>query len=186
MPLSLADFDYELPPELIAQFPLPERTASRLLVVDGARREDRRFADLPGLLHPGDLLVFNDTRVLRARLHGVKDSGGRVEVLIERPVGRHEALAQIRASQAPWPGSRLRLEGRWKWRWWPRREPSSCCAFPPGRPGRSARTARQAAAAALHPARRRNTDEARYQTVYAAGRGSVAAPTAGLHFDQPC
>jgi S-adenosylmethionine:tRNA ribosyltransferase-isomerase len=107
MPLSLADFDYELPPELIAQFPLPERTASRLLVVDGARREDRRFADLPGLLHPGDLLVFNDTRVLRARLHGLKDSGGRVEVLIERPVGSHEALAQIRASNAPWPGSRL-------------------------------------------------------------------------------
>ncbi len=111
MPLSLADFDYDLPPELIAQFPLPERTASRLLVVDGVRREDRRFADLPELLRAGDLLVFNDTRVLHARLHGVKDSGGRIEVLIERPVGRHEALAQIRASHAPWPGSRLLLEG---------------------------------------------------------------------------
>ena len=112
MPLSLADFDYDLPPELIAQFPLPERTASRLLVADAGRLEDRRFADLPALLRKGDLLVFNDTRVLHARLHGVKDSGGRVEVLIERPVGRHEALAQIRASHAPWPGSRLLLEGR--------------------------------------------------------------------------
>ena len=186
MPLSLADFDYALPPELIAQFPLPERTASRLLVVDGARREDRRFADLPGLLHPGDLLVFNDTRVLRARLHGLKDSGGRVEVLIERPVGRHEALAQIRASHAPWPGSRLRLEGALEVDVVARDGAFFLLRFPAAddlvdlleRHGKLP----------LPPYIQRPaeaTDEARYQTVYAQARGSVAAPTAGLHFDQP-
>ena len=186
MPLSLADFDYELPPELIAQFPLPERTASRLLVVDGARREDRRFADLPGLLHPGDLLVFNDTRVLRARLHGLKDSGGRVEVLIERPVGRHEALAQIRASHAPWPGSRLRLEGALEVDVVARDGAFFLLRFPAAddlvdlleRHGKLP----------LPPYIQRPaeaSDEARYQTVYAQVRGSVAAPTAGLHFDQP-
>ena len=186
MPLSLADFDYELPPELIAQFPLPERTASRLLVVDGARREDRRFADLPGLLHPGDLLVFNDTRVLRARLHGLKDSGGRVEVLIERPVGRHEALAQIRASHAPWPGSRLRLEGALEVDVVARDGAFFLLRFPAAddlvdlleRHGKLP----------LPPYIQRPaeaSDEARYQTVYAQARGSVAAPTAGLHFDQP-
>ncbi len=185
MPLSLADFDYELPPELIAQFPLPERTASRLLVVDGARREDRRFADLPGLLHPGDLLVFNDTRVLRARLHGLKDSGGRVEVLIERPVGRHEALAQIRASHAPWPGSRLRLEGALEVDVVARDGAFFLLRFPAAddlvdlleRHGKLP----------LPPYIQRPaeaSDEARYQTVYAQARGSVAAPTAGLHFDQ--
>ena len=186
MPLSLADFDYELPPELIAQFPLPERTASRLLVVDGARREDRRFADLPGLLHPGDLLVFNDTRVLRARLHSLKDSGGRVEVLIERPVGRHEALAQIRASHAPWPGSRLRLEGALEVDVVARDGAFFLLRFPAAddlvdlleRHGKLP----------LPPYIQRPaeaSDEARYQTVYAQARGSVAAPTAGLHFDQP-
>ena len=186
MPLSLADFDYELPPELIAQFPLPERTASRLLVVDGARREDRRFADLPGLLHPGDLLVFNDTRVLRARLHGLKDSGGRVEVLIERPVGRHEALAQIRASHAPWPGSRLRLEGALEVDVVARDGAFFLLRFPAAddlvdlleRHGKLP----------LPPYIQRPaeaSDEARDQTVYAQARGSVAAPTAGLHFDQP-
>ena len=186
MPLSLADFDYALPPELIAQFPLPERTASRLLVVDGARREDRRFADLPGLLHPGDLLVFNDTRVLRARLHGLKDSGGRVEVLIERPVGRHEALAQIRASHAPWPGSRLRLEGALEVDVVARDGAFFLLRFPAAddlvdlleRHGKLP----------LPPYIQRPaeaSDEARYQTVYAQARGSVAAPTAGLHFDQP-
>ena len=110
MPFSLAEFDYDLPPELIAQSPLAERTASRLLVVGNAHLEDRRFSDLPGLLRAGDLLVFNDTRVLHARLRGVRDSGGRVEVLIERPIGRHEALAQVRASHAPKPGSRLVLD----------------------------------------------------------------------------
>ncbi len=184
MPLSLADFDYDLPPELIAQFPLPERTASRLLVMDGSRLEDRRFADLPDLLRAGDLLVFNDTRVLHARLHGVKDSGGRIEVLIERPVGRHEALAQIRASHAPWPGSRLVLEGGLEVGVVAREGGFFLLRFPGtedlvdllerhGKLPLPPYIQRQA----------EDADEARYQTVYARERGSVAAPTAGLHFD---
>ena len=185
MPLSLADFDYDLPPELIAQFPLPERTASRLLVVDGVRREDRRFADLPELLRAGDLLVFNDTRVLHARLHGVKDSGGRIEVLIERPVGRHEALAQIRASHAPWPGSRLLLEGALEVGVVAREGAFFLLRFP-GTEDLVVLLERHGKLP-LPPYIQRHSeaaDEARYQTVYARARGSVAAPTAGLHFDE--
>ena len=184
MPLSLADFDYDLPPELIAQFPLPERTGSRLLVVDGGKMEDRRFSEITQLLREGDLLVFNDTRVLHARLHGVKDSGGRVEVLIERPVGKHEALAQIRASHAPWPGSRLVLEGVLEVSVVAREGAFFLLRFPGtddlvdllerhGKLPLPPYIQRQA----------ENADEARYQTVYARERGSVAAPTAGLHFD---
>lgn len=101
MSLTLDDFDYDLPPELIAQAPLAERSASRLLVVDGEALHDQAFADLPGWLRPGDLLVFNDTRVIHARLHGIKDTGGQVEVLVERAIGPHEALAQVRASKPP-------------------------------------------------------------------------------------
>ena len=107
MPLTLEDFDYALPPELIAQFPAPERAASRLLRLSGATRSDRRFAELPQFLRAGDLLVFNDTRVIKARLHGVKASGGKIEALVERVTGTHEALAQMRASHAPRPGTRL-------------------------------------------------------------------------------
>ncbi|CAG0944822.1 MAG: S-adenosylmethionine:tRNA ribosyltransferase-isomerase [Rhodocyclaceae bacterium] len=185
MPLSLADFDYTLPPGLIAQAPLPERTASRLLVVDGGRLEDRRFADLPGLLRAGDLLVFNDTRVLHARLHGIKDSGGRVEVLIERPVGRHEALAQVRASHAPWPGSRLRLEGKLEVQVVAREGGFFLLRFPG--PEDLVDLLDRHGKLPLPPYIRRSAeeeDEARYQTVYARDRGSVAAPTAGLHFDE--
>ncbi len=184
MPLTLADFDYELPPELIAQFPLPERTASRLLVVDGERLEDRRFADLPCLLRAGDLLVFNDTRVLHARLHGLKDTGGRVEVLIERPVGRHEALAQIRASHAPWPGSRLLLEGQLEVDVVAREGAFFLLRFPG--PDDLVALLERHGKLPLPPYIERladDADEARYQTVYARERGSVAAPTAGLHFD---
>lgn len=186
MPLSLADFDYTLPPGLIAQAPLPERTASRLLVVDGGRLEDRRFADLPGLLRAGDLLVFNDTRVLHARLHGIKDSGGRVEVLIERPVGRHEALAQVRASHAPWPGSRLRLEGKLEVQVVAREGGFFLLRFPG--PEDLVDLLDRHGKLPLPPYIRRSAeeeDEARYQTVYARSHGSVAAPTAGLHFDEP-
>jgi S-adenosylmethionine:tRNA ribosyltransferase-isomerase len=184
--MTLDDFDYQLPPELIAQFPLPERSGSRLLVLNGAQLEDRRFSDLPQLLRPGDLLVFNDTRVLHARLHGVKESGGKVEVLIERPIGRHEALAQVRASHSPHPGSRLTLEGVLDVEVVARDGEFFLLRFPAGddlvalleRHGKlplPPYIEREAAAA----------DETRYQTVYAREHGSVAAPTAGLHFDQP-
>lgn len=184
MPLTLADFDYDLPQELIAQFPLPERTASRLLVVDGAKLEDRRFSDITQLLRAGDLLVFNDTRVLHARLHGIKDSGGRVEVLIERPIGRHKALAQIRASHAPWPGSRLVLEGTLEIRVVAREGAFYLLRFPG--PEDLVELLERHGKLPLPPYIQRHAeeaDEARYQTVYARNRGSVAAPTAGLHFD---
>jgi len=184
MPLSLADFDYALPPELIAQSPLPERTASRLLIVDDSRLEDSRFADLPDLLRAGDLLVFNDTRVFHARLHGAKDSGGRVEVLIERPVGRHEALAQVRASHAPKPGSRLFLEDVLDVEVVARDGEFFLLRFP--NTDDLVDLLEKHGKLPLPPYIRRQAeegDEARYQTVYARERGSVAAPTAGLHFD---
>src|SRR5881397_2506079 len=109
MNLSIEDFDYELPSELIAQHPSETRSGSRLLCV-GASLADRRFTQLPQLLAPGDLLVFNDTRVIKARLTGEKEaSGGRVEVLIERTLSEHEALARVRASKPPRTGSAMRL-----------------------------------------------------------------------------
>ena len=109
MPYFVSEFDYVLPPELIAQAPLAERSASRLLHVRQQALDDRHFRDLPELLSPGDLLVMNDSRVLHARLFGRKETGGEVEVLIERPLGEREALAMVRASKSPKPGSRLRL-----------------------------------------------------------------------------
>ncbi len=184
MPLTLADFDYDLPPELIAQSPLPERTASRLLVINDGHVGDRRFADLPELLRAGDLLVLNDTRVVHARLHGVKDSGGQVEVLIERPVGHHEALAQVRASHAPKPGSRLMLEDVLDVEVIAREGEFFLLRFPG--PDDLVDLLERHGKLPLPPyiqRRAEDADEARYQTVYARERGSVAAPTAGLHFD---
>ena len=110
MPLTLDDFDYALPPELIAQFPAPERSASRLLRLSGETLSDRRFSELPQFLHAGDVLVLNDTRVIKARLYGAKASGGRIEALVERVTGAREALAQTRASHAPRPGTRLTFD----------------------------------------------------------------------------
>src|SRR3990172_10712175 len=108
-----SDFNYSLPPELVAQYPASPRSASRLLHLDGASGacRDMKFADLPALLRAGDLLVFNDTRVIPARLLGHKDSGGRIEVLIERILDTHRVLAQLRASKPPKPGQKLTLEG---------------------------------------------------------------------------
>ena len=103
-PLTVDDFDYDLPGELVAQHPAPERTASRLLRLSRAGVSDHAFSDLPQFLSAGDVLVFNDTRVVKARLVGVKETGGRIEVLIERVLGANEALAQMRASHPPPPG----------------------------------------------------------------------------------
>lgn len=180
------DFDYELPPELIAQAPLPGRSDSRLLVADACRRrlEDRVFRELPKLLRAGDLLVFNDTRVLPARLRARKDSGGAVELLLERLTGIDRGLFQLRASKKPGPGRTLRLaDGR--------------TLEVLGRDGEffELRSADGDLAALLHrlgelplpPYIERAaeaSDRDRYQTVYAARPGSVAAPTAGLHFDE--
>lgn len=187
--MRLQDFHFDLPPSLIAQEPLAPRSASRMLCLDGAdgRIAHRRFADLVGLLAPGDLLVFNDTRVIRARLFGRKPSGGRVEILIERVLEPLRVLAQLQASKPIREGLRIRLEGtsaadlevlgRQDGMW--------LLAFPPGLA--AGRVMEQEGHVPLPPYIRGGEDRAedreRYQTVYARRPGSVAAPTAGLHFD---
>ena len=180
--MDRAEFHYDLPVELIAQKPLPERAASRLLVVDGDSLDDRRFGDLSLLLKAGDLLVLNDTRVIRARLHGRKPTGGRVEMLLERITGARTATAQIKASRSPREGTGLSLA-------------NGASARVLGRDGPLFRLEFSTdidplleahGEVPLPPYVRRNAapaDRARYQTVYARDDGSVAAPTAGLHFD---
>ncbi|NTZ08148.1 tRNA preQ1(34) S-adenosylmethionine ribosyltransferase-isomerase QueA [Burkholderia metallica] len=185
---TLSDFDFNLPPELIAQTALPDRTASRLLEVDGsvtpARLVDRRFAELPSCIAPGDLLVFNDTKVLKARFFGQKASGGKIEVLIERVTGTHTALAQIRASKSPGAGTTLRLADAFDVTVGERVEPFFTLHFP----APCLELIEQYGRLPLPPYIEHDpdaTDETRYQTVYASNPGAVAAPTAGLHFDQP-
>ncbi len=203
--MHTSDFHYDLPAELIARYPAEPRTGSRLLFIDGACGESRdlRFTDLASLLKPSDLLVFNDTRVIPARLFGAKDTGGRIEVLVERVLDTHRALAQVRASKPPKPGSRLDLE-------------SGVIVRVVGRQGEfyelefeSAQSvieqleraghmplppyiARAEAASGPSLARGPRLDpigdeayhRAHYQTVFARHPGAVAAPTAGLHFDE--
>ena len=185
--MKRSDFHYDLPPELIAQTPLPERSASRLLVVPPAPApfQDRGVRDLPELLRAGDLLVFNDTRVIPARLFGQKASGGRVEILIERLLPGDEARAQIGASKSPKPESRIALDAGGE-------------AEVLGREGEFYRLRfhvdgpfedwlQHAGRLPLPPYIQREADaadDARYQTVFAKQTGAVAAPTAGLHFDE--
>jgi S-adenosylmethionine:tRNA ribosyltransferase-isomerase len=188
MSLTVDDFDFPLPPELIAQHPAAERSGSRLLHVCGAQLTDRQFADLPGLLRAGDLLVFNDTRVIKARFFGQKESGGRIEVLLERIVDDSQAIAQIRASKAPKPGTRLTLADAFAVVVTGRAGTSGeFFALELAEPGSLWDLAERYGKLPLppyieHPAE--GADEARYQTVYAREPGAVAAPTAGLHFDQ--
>ena len=180
------DFHFDLPPELIAQHPLPQRTASRLLtLVAGEMVCDRQFQDIVDLLHPGDLLVMNNTRVIPARLFGQKATGGKVEVLVERVLDEHRVLAHVRASKSPKPGSLLTLEG-------------GVCATVEGREGDlfvllfagndSVVTLLEAHGHMPLPPYIDRADQLadreRYQTVFAQRQGAVAAPTAGLHFDQ--
>lgn len=183
--MQISEFNYELPNELIARFPPESRRDSRLLSLDIARQsiEDLQFAELPSMLRPGDLLVLNDTRVIPARLTGRKDSGGRVEILVERIVGRRSALALVRASKSPKPGTRIDLVqgvhatvcGReqdlfqleFSTELLPYLEQYGDIPLPPYL-GRDADVA----------------DRERYQCVYADKPGAVAAPTAGLHFDE--
>ncbi len=180
-----ADFTYDLPPELIAQAPLPERSAGRMLVLDretGAT-EDRRVRDLPAFLAAGDLLVLNDTRVVAARVFGTKPSGGRVEILLERPVADCEALAQMRASkpireglEVSTPGGIVQALAR-EDDLWRIRLPAPVLEF-------FARWGQ----VPLPPYIQRpagELDQRRYQTVFAREPGAVAAPTASLHFDEP-
>ena len=184
--MLLDDFDYHLPEELIAQAPAAERSASRLLHLDGVTGalQDRRFADVLELLQPGDLLVLNDTRVIKARLTGRKATGGQIEVLIERVLDRHEALAQIRASHAPKAGAMLLLGEAIKAEVLGREDDLYRLRFGGG-DGVHALLERHGSVP-LPPYITHDPDagdETRYQTVYAKTPGAVAAPTAGLHFD---
>ena len=180
--MQLSDFDYSLPDELIARYPTAERRASRLLEVgDGLR--DLQFASLPGLLRQGDLLVFNDTRVIHARLRGRKETGGQCEVLVERVTGEQSAIAHVRASKSPKPGTTLDFA-------------AGVTAVVSGRDGEFFSLEfsmplmpflDEYGEVPLPPYLNRDADSAddeRYQTVYAREPGAVAAPTAGLHFDE--
>jgi S-adenosylmethionine:tRNA ribosyltransferase-isomerase len=184
VPLTVDEFDYALPEELIAQHPAPERTASRLLRLGADDLSDHAFTELPELLDPGDVLVFNDTRVVKARLFGAKETGGRIEVLVERVLGPREALAQIRASHAPQPGARLRLADAVAATMIEREGDLFRLRFD----GNVLEILERHGEVPLppyitHPPTA--ADESRYQTVYARAPGAVAAPTAGLHFDAP-
>ena len=188
MKLTLDDFDYVLPPECIAQAPLAERSASRLLVMKDGTLADRGFTDLPDLLTPGDLIVMNDTRVMHARLYGQKATGGQVEVLVERMTAEDEVLAQLRASKPPRAGSWLRLENAFDAEVLGREGELYRLRFHASEPGNAVELIERYGNLPLPPYIERqaaNADEERYQTVYARERGSVAAPTAGLHFDAP-
>lgn len=185
--MKRTDFHYDLPPELIAQAPLPERSASRLLVVPPlpAPLLDRGVRDLPDLLQPGDLMVFNDTRVIPARLFGVKETGGRVEILIERLLPGDEARVQIGASKSPKPGSRIALDAGGYAEVMGREDAFYRLRFHVE--GAFEAWLQKAGRLPLPPYIRRDpdaSDDARYQTVFARETGAVAAPTAGLHFDE--
>ena len=183
--MRLSDFDFDLPEELIAQFPLHERGASRLLLLDPAQQSfsDAQFADLGEQLHAGDLLVFNDTRVIPARLFGRKASGGKVEVMVERVLDEHTLLAHVRASKAPKAGASLRLEDEIDCRV-ERREQDLFVLSQ--QQGAWLDLLERHGHVPLPPYIQRvdaDADRERYQTVYAREPGAVAAPTAGLHFD---
>ncbi len=183
--LALADFDYELPPALIAQHPSAARTDGRLLRLAGETIADHRFADLPQFVAAGDTFVFNDTQVIKARLPGVRATGGRVEVLVERVLGAHDALAQIRASNAPAAGARLRLADAIDVEVTGRVDDLFHLRFLDAAPVPSLLA--RFGSVPLPPYIGHvpdATDEVRYQTVFARAPGAVAAPTAGLHFDR--
>lgn len=184
--MNVSEFHFDLPDELIARYPLAERTASRLFVLDGrnGRTEHRQFRDLSDLLQPDDLLIFNDTRVIPARLFGTKESGGKVEVLTERVVSEYRLLAHVRTSRALKPGQAVILEDGTRLTMIERHEALFLLE-----------AADQPVMALLEklghiplpPYIERpdeTTDRDRYQTVYAREAGAVAAPTAGLHFDE--
>ncbi|WP_281660412.1 tRNA preQ1(34) S-adenosylmethionine ribosyltransferase-isomerase QueA [Microvirgula aerodenitrificans] len=181
--MLLSEFDYDLPERLIAQFPPEQRGNSRLLHVEGDRLSDLRFPDLIGLLAPGDLLVMNDTRVIKARLYGRKASGGAIEALVERVLDDHHALAHVRASKSPKPGTRLLFADRWEAEMVERQGELFLLRFLGDRDVYAILD--DAGKLPLPPYIERaagGDDESRYQTVYARERGAVAAPTAGLHF----
>jgi len=185
---TLGDFDFALPPELIAQHPAAERSGSRLLDGTGAIPVDRIFRELPTLLEPGDLLVFNDTKVVKARLFGEKPTGGKVELLIERVIGDREVIAHMKVSKKPPLGTTLAMDGGFT---------ATMIGRWPDERGALFRFALSDDPYALMerhghvplPPYIEHGDGAqdieRYQTVFAKNPGAIAAPTAALHFDQP-
>lgn len=185
--MRVADFHFDLPEALIARHPLAERRASRLLVLDGSTGElaHRQFADLLEYLRPGDLMVFNDTRVIPARLFGQKASGGKLEILIERVLDTHRVLAHVRSSKSPKPGSLIHIDGGGEAEMLARHDALFELRFAePVLP-----LLERVGHMPLPPYIDRAddaSDRERYQTVYSdrAKAGAVAAPTAGLHFDE--
>jgi S-adenosylmethionine:tRNA ribosyltransferase-isomerase len=184
--MKRTDFQYDLPSELIAQLPLDQRSASRLLCFDkqSGHLKDRKFSDLPGLLNPGDLLVFNNTEVIPARLFGNKASGGRVEILVERLLSQHECLAQVRASKSPKPGGNLILEDGSELLVLGRKESFFHLRAVTGDLMDLLQGLGHMPLPPYITREDTQSDRDRYQTVYAETPGAVAAPTAGLHFDQ--
>ncbi|MDO9075404.1 MAG: tRNA preQ1(34) S-adenosylmethionine ribosyltransferase-isomerase QueA [Rubrivivax sp.] len=186
---TVGDFDFTLPPELIAQHPAAERSASRLLDGRGRTPVDRAFRDLPALLQPGDLLVFNDTKVIKARLLGEKPTGGAVEALVERVLpgeGIHEVWAHLRASKSPRPGTLVRFADAFDAEVLARVGPEDAL-FHLRFPADPLVLLERHGHVPLPPyITHADTaeDVARYQTVFAARPGAVAAPTAALHFDE--
>ncbi len=184
--MHVADFHFDLPESLIARHPLAERRGSRLLVLDGPTGElnHRHFGDLLGYLQPGDLMVFNDTRVIPARLFGQKASGGKLEILVERVLDEERVLAHVRSSKSPKPGSRILIDGGAEAEMVARHEALFELKFAePVLP-----LLDRVGHMPLPPYIDRPDeaeDRERYQTVYARNAGAVAAPTAGLHFDEP-
>jgi len=182
--MQRSDFHFDLPDELIARYPASERRGSRLLVLQGEQVSHRQFPDLLDYLQPGDLMVFNNTRVIPARLFGQKQTGGKVEVLIERPLDEHRALAHIRSSKSPKPGTRLLLEGGIEAECTGREGALFCLTFLNQEPLLELLEAHGHLPLPPYIDREdQQSDKERYQTVYAQHPGAVAAPTAGLHFD---
>ena len=190
---TTSDFDFALPPELIAQHPAPERSGSRLLDGSGAAPVDRTFRDLPTLLREGDLLVFNDTQVVKARLFGEKTSGGKVELLVERVLPGNQVAAHMRVSKKPEAGATINLVGGDGFRAtllgrWPDADGPLFRFVLSNDAGDDPYTLMERHGHVPLPPYITHTDSAedaaRYQTVFARAPGAVAAPTAALHFDE--
>ena len=184
---TLSDFDFALPSELIAQHPAPERSGSRLLDGSGAAPVDRVFRELPGLLNPGDLLVFNDTQVIKARLFGRKATGGALELLVERVLQNHEVVAHMKVSKKPHMGAVLDMDGGFQAELlgrWPDEDGALFRFRFSGEPHALMAAHGHVPLPPYIEHGDTAEDERRYQTVFARHPGAVAAPTAALHFDE--
>ena len=183
--MKVSDFDYELPPELIARYPTEKRSGARLMHLDASSGviNHLRFLDIVDLIDAEDLMIFNNTRVIPARFFGFRETGGKIEILLERVLSETSALAQIRASKSPKPGDTIFLDGEFEVKVLDREREFFRLEFPGG----VLAIAKQFGQIPLPPYLGRNDepeDAERYQTIFASQPGAVAAPTAGLHFDR--